>query len=124
MLMIYILLMKPIRGFNDFIHLQRDIDTIANCIDNLRLSLNTSKCKYIIVSRKKQPTIPLMGLHLNNDILEQVTSYRYLGVLISQRLSWSEHIQQICRKGRRLVGMLYRKFYKWADPAVRRSIYI
>ena len=119
-----ILLMKPIRGFNDFIHLQRDIDIIANCIDNLRLSLNTAKCKYIIVSRKKQPTIPLMGLHLNNDILEQVTSYRYLGVLISQRLSWSEHIQQICSKGRRLVGMLYRQFYKWADPSVLRSIYI
>ena len=44
-----ILLMKPIRGFNDFIHLQRDIDIIANCIDNLRLSLNTAKCKYIIL---------------------------------------------------------------------------
>ena len=56
-----ILLMKPIRGFDDFIHLQSDIDTIANCIDNLRLSLNTLKCRYIIVSRKKQPIIPPMG---------------------------------------------------------------
>ena len=52
------------------------------------------------------------------NILEQVTSYRYQGVLNSQRFSWSEHIQQTCRKGRRLVGMLYRQFYKWADPAI------
>ena len=41
-----------------------------------------------------------------------------------QRLSWSKHIQQICRKGRRLVGVLYRQFYKWADSSVLRSIYI
>ena len=29
-----------------------------------------------------------------------------------------------CRKGRILVGMLYKQFYKWADPSVLRSIYI
>ena len=47
-----ILLIKPIRVTDDYICLQRDITTIADCIDDLYLSINSSKCKYIIALKK------------------------------------------------------------------------
>ena len=43
-----ILLIKPIRVTDDYICLQRDITAIADCTDDLHLSINSSKCKYII----------------------------------------------------------------------------
>jgi len=40
-----------------------------------------------------------------------VQSYKYLGVVITSDLSWSEHVQSICNKCRKLVDLLYRQFY-------------
>ena len=119
-----ILLWKSIKHSNDYVYLQRDIDIISNCISSLHLLLNTSKCKYIIASRKRQPTLPSSGLHLNGQALEHVRSYQYLGVLVTETLTWSEHLQQVCTNARRLIGMMYRQFYLWTDTSVLRSIYI
>ena len=60
-----ILLWKPIKCSSDYVSLQADIDNISNCIRILYLSLNSSKCKYIIASRKRQPTLPSSGLGLD-----------------------------------------------------------
>ena len=117
-------LWKPIKCSNDYVYLQTDINNISNCIKSLYLSLNSSKCKYIIASRKRQPTLPSSGLHLNGEALEHVRSYRYLGILVTETLTWSEHIQQVCSKARKLSGMMYRQFYFWTNTSVLRSIYI
>ena len=34
---------------------------------------------------------------------------------MTSKLSWSDHIDQICTKARKLIGMLYRQLYSWAD---------
>ena len=48
-----ILLIKPIRVTADYICLQRDITAIADCIDNLHLSINSSKMQIHIIALKK-----------------------------------------------------------------------
>ena len=48
-----ILLYKPIFSGDDFSALQQDIDQISNCIRSLHLSMNPSKCKYLITSKKR-----------------------------------------------------------------------
>ena len=42
---------------------------------------------------------------------------------MTSRLTWSDHIEQICTKARKLVGMLYRQFYSWADSNTLLLIY-
>ena len=88
------------------------------------LTMNPSKCKYLICSRKRQPYLPPTGLLLADTVLEQVDSYRYLGVLVTSKLTWSDHIEQICSKARKLVGLLYRQFYNWADSNTLLLIYL
>ena len=44
-------------------------------------------------------------------MLEEVETFKYLGVLITNNLSWSDHITGVCRKARQILGLLYRKFY-------------
>ena len=119
-----ILLFKPIYLSQDYEALQKDIDAIAECTKASHLTLNPAKCRYLIASRKRQSILPPGGLLLDNCALEQVHSYRYLGVLVTSTLTWKEHIKQICTKARKLVGMLYRKFSTWADTDTLRCLYL
>ena len=68
-----ILLYKPIYNPEDYSHLQRDIQT---ALFNYHLTLNASKCKYLIAPKKRQPCLPPRGLILGESMLEQVHSYR------------------------------------------------
>ena len=120
-----ILLFKPINCPEDYRNLQEDINAISECTSACHLTLNASKCKYLIASRKRQPHLPPPGgLLLGDCILEQVHSYRYLGILVTSTLTWKDHIQQICNKARKLVGMLYRQFSTWADTNTLRCLYL
>ena len=91
------------------VKLQMDIDKISSWVDHNNLSLNPAKCKTMLLSRKRNLSHPPQLL-LNKAPLEQVEAFKYLGVLISSDLSWSTHIDSICAKGKRLIGLLYRRF--------------
>ena len=52
---------------------------------------------------------------MNGIPLEQVETFKYLGVLLSSDLSWSAHIDSICTKARKVIGLLYRRFYGNVD---------
>ena len=56
------------------------------------LTVNHSKCKYMVVSRKGLPTLLLASLKIIKDfLLEKVDTFRYLGVYLTNNLSWSAH---------------------------------
>ena len=43
--------------------------------------------------------------------LQRVDTYKYLGLLVSSDLRWSNHVGSICSKARKLLRMLYRRLY-------------
>jgi len=100
-----ILLCKPIHHPENYDDLQRDIDAIHECINTCPLTFNPTKCKYLIASRRRQPHLPPTGQVIGNDTLEKVDCYCYLGVLVTSRISLADHIEHICCKARRLVGI-------------------
>ena len=76
----------------------------------------------MLVSRSRIHQYP--QLYLADQPLECVQSYKYLGVTITSTLSWSDHIQSICNKSRRLVGLLYRHIYPNADTDTLCQFYL
>ena len=104
------LLFKPVNSTLDLHCLQGDIDTIKAWADGNHLSFNPVKCKCMLISRKRRPRQPLSLISLGGSALEQVQTFKYLGVLISS-LSCSPHIDTVCKKARKLLGLLYRRFY-------------
>ena len=66
----------------------------------------------------------LPSLYLNNSPLELVTSFNYLGVVLSSNLSWSLHIHNICSKSRKLIGFLFCYFYSFSSPSVLFKLYL
>ncbi len=55
--------------------------------------------------------------------IERFSKFKYLGVHISSDLSWSLHVWKICAKGRRLVGLLYRRFHA-VDTSTCKQLYV
>ena len=77
------------------------------------LTMNPCKCRYMRVSRKRKPT-DVPAILLEGIPLECVDTIIYLGVILSSDLSWTPHIESVCTKGRKLLGLRYRCFYNSA----------
>ena len=117
------LLYRVINNAYDMELVQQGIDNVGDWVNDNNFCLNSSKCKFMIVSKLKSRGIqdPILKLHDNQ--LEQVTEYKYLGVTITNTLSWSAHISSISSKARKLVGMLYRHFYCWSSSEALHKLY-
>ena len=87
------------------------------------LQFNISKCKYMVVSRKRAGISPA-SLTLQGNHLERVECFKYLGLLLTPDLSWSTHVDSICSKARKLLGLLYRKYYQYAEPQIILQLYV
>ena len=74
------------------------------CSNKLSLSLN--KTKYMILSKSK--TNEPFFIQINGFEIEQTHSYKYLGVIIDDKLKWHDHITYICRKISKFSGLFYR----------------
>ena len=59
----------------------------------------------------------------DHHALVKTDHYKYLGLNLSPDLSWSHHIDLICTKTRKLVGMLYRNFYKYSSSPTLLKLY-
>jgi len=67
------------------------------------MRFNAGKC-YILSIKNKTSHF----YELNNTILKHVDSNPYLGVLISNDLTWTNHITNICKRASSTLGFLKR----------------
>jgi len=85
------------------------------------MMLNIGKCKYMVISRKRFPIQPMFSLSISNIPLEKVSTFKYLGVWISEDLKWSKHIEQITKKATKQAGLIYRRFYPYSNSGTQNS---
>ena len=100
-----VLLYHKISQAADYATLQMTVSSIEAWSVANSLSFNTSKCKYMVISRKLTPSLLEMKLQLNGEPLQRVESYKYLGLILSNNLSWSAHISSVCSKARQILGL-------------------
>ena len=62
--------------------------------------------------------------YLNATELVQVKSYKYLGVIITNTLSWQPHIMAICKKARKMIGMIHRNMHRHSSPNTLLKLYL
>ncbi len=92
------------------------------CQDNC-LSLNVSKTKELIVDFRKRQQRPYTPLMISGTPVERVSIFKYLGVNISEDLTWTAHIQTQVKKARQRLYHLrqLRKFR--VSPAILKTFY-
>ena len=86
--------------------LQKDLESLEKWEKLWDMSFNPSKCQVIHVTRSKSPSQTIYYLH--GCALESVSSAKYLGVTVSEDLSWSDHINNITKKANQTLGFIKR----------------
>ena len=78
----------------------------------------------MFVSRKRIGVVPPL-LMLKGQQLQQVDYFKNLGLLLSSVFSsWSSHVENVCSKARKLLGLLYRQYYQLAEPHTLLQLYL
>ena len=97
---------RDIKTIEDCDELQKDIDTLGAWAEKWGMRFQPTKCNMMQLSRKRE------GLKykytLKNTELEFLESIKYLGVNITNYLHWGKHIDEICNKSYRTLGLLRR----------------
>ena len=119
-----LLLFREISCSDDYVKMQSDVNTLSTWVDKNNLTLNGSKCKCMIISRLKRNSVAAPVLTLYGNPIEEVSSYKYLGVIITNNLMWSTHIEQIASKAKKIIGLIYRQFYNWTSHPALLRLYI
>lgn len=100
--------------------LQKDLTLIAKWCSRWMMSLNVSKCKFMHVTRKR--SITTFPYCLGTVNLSEVHSYRYLGVTITNKLNWSNHILKLTADASKSLNYLRRSLYL-SPPSIRKIAY-
>ena len=102
--------------------LNADLAAITSWLHDNKLTLNVTKSKFMVIGgRNKLSQFNDIALVANNDQLENVTKFKYLGVIINQYLTWHDHIEQLQSKIAKSIGVLKR--IKHLLPVYARMIY-
>ncbi len=82
-----------------------------------------SKTKELIVDFRKRQQRPYTPLMISGTPVERVSSFKYIGVNISEDLTWTTHIQTQVKKARQRLYHLWqlRKFR--VSPAILKTFY-
>ena len=100
--------------------LQKDLNILSAWETRWDMGFNPSKCQVVHVTGSKKPVKTDYILH--GQVLESVTSARYLGVDISSSLSWNPHVDRITGNANRTLGFVRRNI-KTKMSKVRETAY-
>lgn len=72
-----------------------------------RLSLNAQKTVYMVSKQTGKPPLNPQ-ININEVALEKVSEYKYLGLLISDKMTWDKHIETVTAKIVPMIGVIKR----------------
>ena len=99
--------------------LQADLDRLYNWTQLWQLNLNQSKCKVMRITNKRN--VFHYTYRLNTAPLEWVDTFRYLGVKINTKLTWTDHVLEVRMKVTRVLNLLRRAMQGCSKQAKARA---
>ena len=112
---------KNISNTSDCKLLQTDLDALHNWSLTWDLNFHPSKCQVITMSRRINPV--QFAYKMNGITLEKIDAIKDLGVDVSARLDWSNHVKHVVKKSNRKMGMIMRSVGFNAPVKVTKTLY-
>ena len=104
-------------------NINNELRKIQEWLNINKLSLNVSKTKYIIFHNHQRNIDSLIpDIRINNQAIERVSEFNFLGLTIDAHLSWNAHIQKISNKVAKSIGILNR-LKRYMPPNILRTLY-
>lgn len=93
----------------------RELARVKKWFDQNILSLNITKTKYIIFGTGQ---IKEAELKIEDVVLERVYDYKFLGVILDQKLSWKPHIAHVQSKMSKTIAIMYKIKHFLSKPTL------
>ena len=87
-----------------------------------KLSLNVGKTKFECFYTA-QRIVAYPELKINNIIIDRVTEFNFLGLIISSNMKWKKHIDHIALKVSKIIRIMYRLKYIWYGNSLFDTTY-
>ena len=103
--------------------INKELDKIQKWLTANKLSLNVDKTKMMVFHNKqKKIEDHIPQISINGKLIERVTDFNFLGIIINEHLDWSSHISKISNKICRTNGIL-NKLKRFLPTHILRQIY-
>jgi hypothetical protein len=114
------------KNLTDLLTKTRQIVSLLNSWYNTnKLQLNFKKSNYIIFHKKgkhKEVSELPNSISIGNDHIQKVNETKYIGITIDQHLSWTSHVNNICRSLAKYFGIYY-NIRNYITNNLARTIY-
>ena len=87
---------------------QRDLNQLKDWPRLWNMSSNTNKCFIVIFGNSGGNGAASENFVLGGTVLREIDYFKYLGVLVSNKFDWSEHISKNKSEAMRTLGLLRR----------------
>jgi len=71
------------------------------------MTLNLKKCKYMNIKGRKRYKEEEISINISGNSIEKVTSYKYLGIIIDNKLNWNEQMKSVIKKMQKYFPIFY-----------------
>ena len=89
--------------------LNKDLESASLWLQSNLLTLNCSKSRFLLFgSRCRLKSLGTVAICINDSLLEEAISFKYLGVIRSEDLSWGDHVKNIMSKPNQRLGLVRR----------------
>ena len=97
------------------------LDIISDSLYMNKLSVNAIKKTNFIMFTNRNVDMEQLHIRLAGSEIKHVPSLKFLGITIDNKLTWKNHLDIICNKFSKNIGVLYR--IKMLPVIILRMIY-
>ena len=90
---------------NEINNLNLELSNISEWLTTNKLTLSVPKTKYCLFTTRNK-SISSIKVTINNEQIQKVPEFSFLGVTLNENISWRSHIDKISNKISRIIGLL------------------
>ena len=83
-----------------------ELESLRLWLETNKLHLNVGKTKYMILNNMSKP--PDLNLKIGASSIERTDTYKFLGLILDDRLTFADHVNKLCSKIARNIGVIRR----------------
>ena len=102
--------------------MQRDLDALMDWGSTWGIKFNAKKCNIMWVLRSRKTM--QFYYSLGNEILQEVSDAKYLGIQIDNKLDWNKHISTVSIRGQSKLAFLNRNRKGREPKKLRDTVHI
>ena len=88
------------------VNVNTELEKIVKWLNANKLSVNIDKAHYMLFRNKGKVVKETCKVYMNRQEISEVETTKFLGVIIDKRLNWKHHIDSICNRVSKNIGII------------------